>query len=105
MPINGATPPHRHGGAAVAATVIQGRILNQMICPDGHVEGPSVYEKGDSWYEMPGCHHVRSENVGDEEVVFVANFVVEQRLVEEKGVLTALVQIDAEEEERVLTPS
>lgn len=76
-----------------------------MICPDGHVEGPSVYEKGDSWYEMPGCHHVRSENVGDEEVVFVANFVVEQRLVEEKGVLTALVQIDAEEEERVLTPS
>ena len=41
-----------------------------------HDSGPKVYGPGESWYEAPGCHHVRSENVGDEEAVFIANLVV-----------------------------
>ena len=78
-PPNATTPPHRHGGASVAATVIKGRVLNQMICPDGTVIGPQVYETGESWFEAPGCHHVQCRNAGGEgeEAVFVAGFVVD----------------------------
>ncbi len=94
-PLNAATPPHTHGGSAVAATVIQGRVLNQMVC-DGHSSGPKIYEKGDSWYEPPGCHHVRSENVGDKEAIFIASFVADAKRIEEKGLLGALVVMDAD---------
>lgn len=41
-----------------------------------HDGGARVYGPGESWYEAPGCHHVRSENAGDEEALFVANLVV-----------------------------
>jgi len=99
FPPNAALPPHKHGGAAVIANVIQGRILNQMIC-DGETHGPVVHSAGESWYEPPGCHHVRCENAGNEEAVFVANFVIETKKIEELGVAGALVQIDAEEEEQ-----
>src|SRR5687768_18486915 len=79
-----ATPPHTHAGAAVVATVIKGHGLNQMV--HTHVDpttgekvqhdgGAKVYGPGESWYEAPGCHHVRSETVGDEEAIFVANLV------------------------------
>ena len=98
-PVGSATAPHRHGGAAVVATLIRGRVLNQMVC-DGENHGPMIHSEGDSWYEPPGCHHVRCENAGDEEAVFVANFVVETRRIEELGVQKALVQFDADEEEK-----
>ena len=98
-PPNSATPPHTHGGAAVCATVIQGRTLNQMVCPDGHVIGPKIYEKGETWYEPPGCHHVRSENAGDEEMIFIAALVVDEHVVKD-GVMKGLVVIDAEIEEQ-----
>jgi len=97
FPVNAAVPPHRHGGAAVTANVIQGRILNQMICGD-ETHGPVIHSAGESWYEPPGCHHVRCQNAGDEEAVFVANFIIETRKSEELGVADALVQIDAEED-------
>jgi len=29
------------------------------------------------WYEAPGCHHVRSENAGDEEAQFLANCIID----------------------------
>ena len=32
FPVNAAIPPHRHGGAAVIGNVVQGRVLNQMVC-------------------------------------------------------------------------
>ena len=99
FPVGTAIPPHKHGGAAVTATVVHGRVLNQMIC-DGETHETIIHGAGDSWYEPPGCHHVRCENAGDEEAVFVANFVIETRKIEEWGVADALVQIDAEEEER-----
>lgn len=38
--------------------------------------GAKIYGPGESWYEAPGCHHVRSETVGGEEAIFVANLVV-----------------------------
>lgn len=96
VPVNGASAPHWHGGASVAATVIKGRVLNQMVCADGHVVGPNIYEAGESWYEAPGCHHVRSENAGEEEALFVAAFVIDAKTVEEKGFGGALVQYDAD---------
>ncbi|KAF7543422.1 hypothetical protein G7Z17_g10754 [Cylindrodendrum hubeiense] len=84
-PPNAATPPHTHAGAAVVATVLRGHVLNQMV--HHHVDpvtgavhnkdgGAKVYGPGESWYEAPGCHHVRSETVGDEEALFVANLIV-----------------------------
>ena len=101
-PVNAATPPHTHGGAAIVVTMIRGKMLNQMVCPDHDPEsqgtGPKVYSVGDTWYEPPGCHHVRSENVGDEEAEFLAAFVVSREKVDKEG-LRSLVVIDAEVEE------
>jgi len=96
-----ATPPHTHGGATVVATMIKGQTLNQMVCPDHDPQsqgsGPKVYGVGESWYEPPGCHHVRSECVGSEEAVFVANFIIDTERIEMLGVLDALVVIDGDE--------
>jgi len=101
-PPNSATPPHTHGGAAVVATMIKGQMLNQMVCPhhdpDSQGTGPKIYGPGESWYEPPGCHHVRSETVGDEEALFHAVFVVEKEKVDKEG-LMSLVVIDADVEE------
>ena len=74
-------------------------MLNQMVCADGHVVGPKIYEQGDSWYEEPGCHHVRSENAGDDECVFIANFVTDKKAVEDKGLFGALLIFDADQNE------
>ncbi|KPI35091.1 uncharacterized protein AB675_1378 [Cyphellophora attinorum] len=80
-PGGAATPPHTHNGASIIATIIKGKMLNQMVHDGryGHSEGPKIYEQGESWYEAPGCHHVRSENVGEDgaEAVFVASLVIE----------------------------
>ncbi|SPO07243.1 uncharacterized protein DNG_09937 [Cephalotrichum gorgonifer] len=90
-PPNSATPPHTHGGAAASATVIRGRVLNQMVHTHTdpvtgetrtHDSGARIYGPGESWYEAPGCHHVRSENVGDEEALFVANLIVSNKVFE-----------------------
>ncbi|EWY89706.1 hypothetical protein FOYG_10508 [Fusarium oxysporum NRRL 32931] len=84
-PPNAATPPHTHAGAAIVATVIRGHVLNQMVHTQvdqatgetqTHDSGAKVYGPGESWYEAPGCHHVRSENVGNDEALFIANLVV-----------------------------
>jgi hypothetical protein len=80
-----ATPPHSHNGASVVATVIRGHVLNQMVHTHTdpvtgkthtHDGGAKIYGPGESWYEAPGCHHVRSETVGDEEALFIANLLV-----------------------------
>ncbi|KAF4414760.1 hypothetical protein FACUT_13989 [Fusarium acutatum] len=41
-----------------------------------HDSGAKVYGLGESWYETPGYHHVRSENAGNDEASFLANLVV-----------------------------
>lgn len=57
-----------------------------MIHPGHETASPAkVYGPGDSWFEAPGCRHVRSETVGDEEVVFIANFVVGDEVFEGLG--------------------
>ncbi|KAH7166634.1 hypothetical protein DER46DRAFT_477876, partial [Fusarium sp. MPI-SDFR-AT-0072] len=73
-PPNAATPPHTHAGAAIVVTVIRGHVLTQMTRM--HDSGAKVYGPGESWYEAPGCHHVRSENAGNDEALFIANLVV-----------------------------
>jgi hypothetical protein len=101
-PPNSATPPHTHGGAAVVATMIRGQMLNQTVCPnhdpDSQGTGPKVYSVGESWYEPPGCHHVRSETVGDEEAQFLAVFIIDKEKVDKEGP-ASLVVIDADVEE------
>lgn len=83
--------------------MIKGKILNQMACPhhrpDSQGSGPKIYCAGRSWYKPPSCHHVRSENVGDEEVEFIAVFVVGKEKVDNEG-LQRLAVTDPEVDER-----
>lgn len=89
---NAATPPHTHGGAAAIAIVIDGVVLNQM----NHDE-PIVSQKGDMWYEAPGCHHVRSENIGgSEKAKFLAVLIVDDEVI--KDGFHRIVVLDAEKE-------
>ena len=53
---------------------------------------------GETWYEAPGCHHVRGENVSkDEEASFFAIFVIDKAVVENQG-MGVLFQLDADME-------
>ena len=88
--------------------MIRGRMLNQMIHL-GHDEASpaKVYGPGETWYEAPGCRHVRSETVGDEEAVFIANLVVGDEVFEGLGSeagewdkIARVVVIDKDVEER-----
>ncbi|KAH6629321.1 hypothetical protein C7974DRAFT_184610 [Boeremia exigua] len=90
-PPNGATPPHRHGGACVSAFVLQGSVLIKM-----NDEPARVVPQGGSWYEAPGCHHRISTNASaTEPASFFVNFVVESEVLKREGV-AALLQYDAE---------
>lgn len=90
---NAATPPHTHGGAAAIAIVVDGVVLNQMNCDE-----PIVSKKGDMWYEAPGCHHVRSENVGgSEKAKFLAILIVDDEVI--KDGFHNIVVLDAEKED------
>ncbi|KAF4965001.1 hypothetical protein FSARC_7135 [Fusarium sarcochroum] len=74
---NGWTPPHTHAGATVVATVTQGRILSGM-----NGNPPKVYNVGESFRELPGCHHTVSDNDSDtEEATLVAVAVVDTEVV------------------------
>ena len=89
---NAATPPHRHGGAAVAAYVLEGQLVNAM-----NDEPARVVPAGGSWYEAPGCHHRVSDNRSAENPArLLAVFVVDTVVLEDSGGLDALVQIDEE---------
>ncbi|KAK5998491.1 hypothetical protein PT974_00870 [Cladobotryum mycophilum] len=91
FPPNASTPPHRHGGASIAALVIEGAVLNKMN------DGPTrVIEAGGSWYEAPGCHHRTSDNYSTTAPAkILATFVVDTKVVEEGGP-GALVVLDPE---------
>lgn len=95
-PPDGATPPHRHGGADVSAYVIKGSVLNKM-----NNEPMKVIKQGESWYEAPGCHHRISANASkDEPAAFFVNFVVDTETLEREGP-AVLVQYDEEYKEIV----
>lgn len=79
-----------------------------MIHPGHEAAAPAkVYGPGESWYEAPGCRHVRSETVGDEEAVFIANLVVGDEVFEGLGSdagegerIARVVVVDKDVEER-----
>ncbi|KAM5347426.1 hypothetical protein ACJ41O_010431 [Fusarium nematophilum] len=74
---NGWTPPHTHAGATVVATVTQGRILSGM-----NGNPPRVYQVGESFMELPGCHHTVSDNDSEtEEATLVAVLVVDTEVI------------------------
>ncbi|KAK4946529.1 hypothetical protein LTR10_014381 [Elasticomyces elasticus] len=73
----GFTPPHRHGGATVVATVTDGQVLSGM-----NGNPPKVYEVGESFMELPGCHHTVGENASQEKpATFIAVFIVDTEVV------------------------
>ncbi|KAJ5120485.1 cupin 2 [Penicillium bovifimosum] len=79
-PPDGFTPPHRHGGATLVAFVTQGTILSVMN------DNSRVYQAGESFMEMPGCHHTVSENSSQtENANMIAVFVVDTEVVKQEG--------------------
>ena len=90
-PPMGSTPPHRHGGCAISAYVVEGVLLNKM-----NNEKMEVIEQGGSWYEAPGCHHRISANPSKSKTATViASMVLDTADFEANG-MHALMQIDPE---------
>ncbi|KAK5073301.1 hypothetical protein LTR70_010414 [Exophiala xenobiotica] len=63
--------------------------------------GVKIYEPGETWYEAPGCHHVRSDNASDDEdAEFVVNMVIETEKLEKAAMegdpTKAIVVLDVE---------
>ncbi|OJJ06182.1 hypothetical protein ASPVEDRAFT_45600 [Aspergillus versicolor CBS 583.65] len=95
-PPNGATPPHRHGGASVTAYVLHGSVLVKM-----NDDPMRTIEQGGSWYEAPGCHHRISMNASPTEPAsFFVAFVVDSDALEREGP-SVLIQYDEEYKEIV----
>ncbi|KAF2682006.1 hypothetical protein K458DRAFT_343090 [Lentithecium fluviatile CBS 122367] len=99
VPPNGGTPSHRHGGAAVVAIPVEGTCLNQM----NGIE-PIVSNVGDFWYEDPGCHHQRSENIGEVNAKFFAVLVVDDEVIKDGygGIFVLAKEVEAGEKEASL---
>ena len=77
-PPGGTTPGHRHGQAFVYAYVLSGHVRTQVEGEPEKIVGP-----GESWFEMPGAHHMVSANASKTEpakflVVFIAGDKDEQ---------------------------
>jgi quercetin dioxygenase-like cupin family protein len=54
--------PHRHGDAFVYAYVLDGAVSSQLEGAPAH-----VYHRGENWSELPGAHHVATENTSSTE--------------------------------------
>ncbi|KAL8923363.1 MAG: hypothetical protein Q9208_004633 [Pyrenodesmia sp. 3 TL-2023] len=95
LPPNAATPPHTHGGAAVLALMLRGASRDQMNDGEAVVRG-----EGETFYEAPGCHHVKGENACEgKETQFYAVFIVDDEYFEKEGYQGLLV-LDAEMQEK-----
>src|SRR3954453_2892219 len=68
--------PHHHAPSAfIYAYVLSGSIRSQV----GH-EPPKLYQVGEGFYEVPGSHHVVSENASDKEPArLLAVFIVDSK--------------------------
>ncbi|KAI0168634.1 RmlC-like cupin domain-containing protein [Pestalotiopsis sp. NC0098] len=76
-PPNGFTPPHRHSGATVVALVTEGSILSGM-----NGNPPRVYEAGENFMELPGCHHTVGENNSKtERAKAIVTFIIDTEIV------------------------
>lgn len=73
FPPGATAAPHRHGQAFVFAYVLEGSVRSNVD------NGPTTtFQKGESWIEKPGAHHVLTENTSDSKpakllVTFVAD--------------------------------
>ena len=74
--------------------MLSGRMANQMNEDPLFESGP-----GDSFFESPGCHHVKSYNIGDTEASFYATLILDQKVIDDEG-YGSLVVVDAEVEEQ-----
>ncbi|MCJ1461333.1 hypothetical protein MMC28_011715, partial [Mycoblastus sanguinarius] len=93
LPPNAATPPHTHSNAAISASMIQGTALNQMNCSK-----PFISSVGESFYEAPGCHHVRSENTSKtENAKFSVVMIVDDEVVKDGYEMLAVLDAEVEE--------
>lgn len=80
--------------------MLHGALLNQF----NDEKEPTVYRAGEAWYEGPGYHHVRSENVREkgrdnEEASVYAVVVVDTALLEKEGI-DGLMLLDADKDEK-----
>ncbi|KAH8804376.1 choline dehydrogenase [Xylogone sp. PMI_703] len=99
FPPDGASPPHRHGGAAISVYVLEGTVLNKM-----NNDPTYVIEVGGTFHEAPGCHHRVSQNYSKSEpATILATMVVDTHVVEEGG-YAALIKVDEEYRDIKLTP-
>jgi quercetin dioxygenase-like cupin family protein len=57
FPPNASAAPHRHGEAFLYAYVLEGAVRSQL-----EDEPVVTYHQGESWVELPGVHHVLTEN-------------------------------------------
>jgi quercetin dioxygenase-like cupin family protein len=66
--------PHRHAGSAfIFAYVLEGAVRSQL---EGEAAA-RVYKAGESWFEVPGAHHIVSENASaDATARLLAVFIV-----------------------------
>jgi quercetin dioxygenase-like cupin family protein len=73
-PPGGASVPHHHAKSAfIYAYVVSGRIVSQVAGQPGR-----TYGAGESFYEVPGAHHLVSRNASDSEPAkLLAVFVVD----------------------------
>ncbi|TFB01560.1 hypothetical protein CCMA1212_006607, partial [Trichoderma ghanense] len=55
-PLNGFTPPHRHGGTIVVACILLGELLSGI-----NGNSPEIYKPGKTFVELPGCHRTVGE--------------------------------------------
>jgi len=57
FPPNARAAPHRHGSAFVYAYVLEGTVRSQLAG-----EPVRTYHQGQYWVELPGAHHLLTEN-------------------------------------------
>jgi quercetin dioxygenase-like cupin family protein len=75
-PPGGKSPPHHHAGSAfIYAYVLSGAVRSQV-----DDEPAKVYQAGEGFYEMPGAHHMISENAsGTDPASLLAVYVVNSK--------------------------
>lgn len=73
-PPGGASQPHRHAQTAfIYAYVVSGRVVSKVDS-----EPERVYTAGESFFEVPGAHHMTSRNASNTEPAkLLAVFVVD----------------------------
>lgn len=71
--------------------VVEGSVLSAM-----NDREKKVFQKGESWYEPPGCYHrISDNNSTTDPAVITVSYMIRTAVIEEKGV-KVLVEVDPE---------